>query len=104
MVISALIVGTVLFCVTGFVVLFLSLAAVYAIAPHVGSYVVAFVVVAMVHLVIALIAFSMRRRLIMDPIANFLASLFLEDKEESKDDGVSTASRDDFSFNEYNRR
>lgn len=84
LVLSALIVGGVVFCVAGFIVLFLSLAATYALAPYVGGYVMALIIMALIHLLVAVIAFSMRRKLIIDPIANLLASLFLDDEPEEE--------------------
>lgn len=80
---SALIVGVILTAVVGAVVMFLSFAAVFALAPLVGGYAASSLIVAGAYLVFAIVVFQMRRRWIVDPVARLLVAIFLNGDAEA---------------------
>lgn len=82
MLVSSLIVGILLTALVGVVVMFLSFAAVFALAPIVGGFVIACLIVAGGYLLVAGFIFKMRRRWIIDPIARLLVTIFLSDEQE----------------------
>ena len=82
MLLSAVLIGVVFFCLASLVAVMLSFAAVFYLAPLVGGYVVAGGVVALFYIVVALLLFVFRRSLIIDPITRFLVSLLLSQKGE----------------------
>ena len=82
MLLSAVLIGVVFFCLASLVAVMLSFAAVFYLAPLVGGYVVASGVVALFYIVVALLLFVFRRSLIIDPITRFLVSLLLSQKGE----------------------
>lgn len=62
---------------------------VYAIAPLVGSLIGGYAVIGCIVLLLALLIYRMRKKLIFQPMVNFLARLFLEEsnhkeKEDTK--------------------
>lgn len=77
MALTALIIGAILFAIVGVVVFFLSLALLFVLATYVG-YAWAACVVAGGYCLLAIIAYRLRHRLIMDPIARLLTALLLE--------------------------
>lgn len=82
MLLSAVLIGVVFFCLASLVAVMLSFAAVFYLAPLVGGYVVAGGVVALFYIVVALLLFVFRRSLIIDPITRFLVSLLLSQEGE----------------------
>ncbi|MDO5075035.1 MAG: hypothetical protein Q4D66_04050 [Bacteroidales bacterium] len=76
---TALIVGAILFAIVGIVIFFLSLAVLFLLADYVG-YAWAAAIVAGAYLLLALMAYSLRQQLFMNPIARLLSSLLLDDK------------------------
>ena len=82
MLISALVIGVVFFCLASLVAVMLSFAAVVYLAPIVGGYVVASGLVALFYVLVALLLIVFRRPLIIDPITRFLVSLLLSEKGE----------------------
>ena len=77
---SALIVGAILFALSTIVILFLSYTAVLFLAKMMGSITWACFLVAL-----GVIVYAMRRRWIVNPLANFLGRLFLSDETEQAD-------------------
>ncbi len=82
MLISALVIGVVFFCLASLVAVMLSFAAVVYLAPIVGGYVAASGLVALFYVLVALLLIVFRRPLIIDPITRFLVSLLLSEKGE----------------------
>lgn len=80
---SALIVAGVLFCLAALMVVFLSFAVVHLLAPKVGL-AAAYGWVAAGYLLLATLVFAMRRRLIVNPIARFFTALFLDEELDDK--------------------
>lgn len=83
---SALVLGAILFMLITIVVLFLSYTAALALAEVVGS-TAAFALITSVYALLALIVYALRKKLIIDPMANFLGNLFLNENEEEKEEG-----------------
>lgn len=81
-ILSMIIVGMIFSFVAVWVVLLLSLAFVLLLEPYTKSYVTAILLVAGLHLFFASFAFAFRRRLIIDPIANILSSVLLNEQQE----------------------
>lgn len=79
---SALIMGVILAAVVGVVVMFLSFAVVFTLAPLVGGYVTSILIVAGAYLIFAILVFQMRRRWIIDPVARLLVTIFLNSNSE----------------------
>lgn len=79
---SALIMGVILAAVVGVVVMFLSFAVIFTLAPLVGGYVTSILIVAGAYLIFAILVFQMRRRWIIDPIARLLVTIFLNSNSE----------------------
>ena len=82
MLLSAVLIGVVFFCLASLVAVMLSFAAVFYLAPLVGGYVVAGGLVALFYIVVALLLIVFRRSLIIDPITRFLVSLLLSQEGE----------------------
>lgn len=82
MLISAVLIGVVFFCLASLVAVMLSFAAVVYLAPLVGGYVAASGLVALFYVLVALLLIVFRRPLIIDPITRFLVSLLLSEKGE----------------------
>jgi len=83
---SALIVGAILFMLIAIVILFLSYTAALALGQWLGSMTGAFGIVTAAYLVLAGCIYAFRRRLVFDPMAKFLGDLFLSDAQEEKED------------------
>lgn len=81
-VISALIMGLVIFIVSLVVVVFFSAAIVVALAPHVGGYLPALLIVGTIYIIVLLMVYSRRHTLIAIPIRAALSSIFLADRAE----------------------
>ncbi|MCH5329111.1 MAG: phage holin family protein [Coprobacter sp.] len=58
-------------------------ALVYVLAPCVGGMPVAFLIAGAIPLLMLIVAFIFRKQLIINPIVNFLANLFLVDSDRS---------------------
>lgn len=101
MLISALVIGVVFFCLASLVAVMLSFAAVVYLAPIVGGYVVASGLVALFYVLVALLLIVFRRPLIIDPITRFLVSLLLSEKREMgvRDERQGTTIGDTTTFN-----
>ncbi len=82
---SALVLGVVLFTLASIIILLASVAAAYALQPYVGGVAQAFGIVALGYAVVALIVYWCRSTLITAPLANFLGRLFLEDDNEKEE-------------------
>ena len=94
---TTLILGAVIFGITALVVVFLSFAAVHFLASHVGGLAMAYLIVAVGYVVLAFLAYSLRRPLLLNPIATLLERLFLADDHRPEDstgsDGYRAARR-----------
>lgn len=77
-VISALIVGAVIFVIGIIVLVFVSAALVVALAPHVGGYLSALLIISALHISILLYVCMKRQTLIMNPIHRALDRVFFE--------------------------
>ena len=74
-----------LFIILGMVALFYLLyALVYVLEPVVGSLTLSFAIIAGIDLLLAAIVVLFRKRLIVRPMVNFLASLFLDNTDKDK--------------------
>ena len=82
MLISAVLIGVVFFCLASLVAVMLSFAAVVYLAPLVGGYVAASGLVALFYVLVALLLIVFRRPLIIDPVTRFLVSLLLSQEGE----------------------
>lgn len=89
---SALIVAGVLFCLAALMVVFLSFAVVHLLAPKVGL-AAAYGWVAAGYLLLAILVFAMRRRLIVNPIARFFTALFLDEELDGETPDTGDATR-----------
>ena len=89
MLISALVIGVVFFCLASLVAVMLSFAAVVYLAPLVGGYVTASGLVALFYVLVALLLIVFRRPLIIDPITRFSSrSCFLRKERLGVRDGA----------------
>lgn len=77
---AALVLGALLFLFGGLALLFVSLMLVATLAAYLGSAIPAIGIVVLVYIFLGVLVYIQRRRWIEAPLANFLASLFL-DKE-----------------------
>ncbi len=75
---SALIVGAILFMLLTIVILFLSYTAALALAPVVGGMATACGLIALAYLLLAFLVWVNRKRWIVNPMADFLGKLFLD--------------------------
>lgn len=82
---SALIVGAILFALSTIVILFLSYTAVLFLAKMMGSITWACFLMVLFYVALGVIVYAMRRRWIVNPLANFLGRLFLSDESEQAD-------------------
>lgn len=85
-ILTALILGIVLFLLSMIVILFLSYAAAMGLATLTGNIALAFVLIALFYAVVALMAYAFRERLIIAPVVRFLGSLLLDDQPEKDED------------------
>lgn len=81
-VISALIMGAVIFVVGIIVVVFISAALTVALAPHVGGYLTALLIISACHILLLSCLYLNRHKLIMLPIRHALAKIFFAEKAE----------------------
>lgn len=82
MLLSAVLIGVVFFCIASLIVIILSFAAVVYLASTVGGYVMASGLVALFYIAVALLLIVFRRPLIIDPITRFLVALLLSEEGE----------------------
>ena len=69
--------------ILGMVALFyLSFALAYILDPLVGGLMVSFSIIAAFHLLLVLLVFTFRKKLIINPMVNFIAGLFFENDNE----------------------
>ena len=97
MLLSAILIGVVFFCLASLVAIMLSFAAVVYLAPIVGGYVVS----ASLEYVVALLLILFRKSLIIDPITRFLVALLLSEEGEMgvRDERRGTTVGDTTAFN-----
>lgn len=81
---SALVLGAILFMLITIVILFLSYTAALVLAKVMGN-TAAFGLITLVYAVLAFIVYMFRRKLVFDPMANFLGNLFLNETDEEKE-------------------
>ncbi len=81
---AAFILGAILFMLLMIVILFLSYACARAMAPALGGMPAACAVVALFYAVVALLVYACRKKLIINPVANFLGQLFLTHRKKEK--------------------
>lgn len=81
---AALIVGAALFLLAAIALLFVSMMAATALAPHVGGQATGYALIAALYLFLGILIYSKRRTWIESPIANFLGHLFLDDEDSAK--------------------
>ena len=75
----------VLLVLLGMALLFLSYGAAKGIAGCIGSESVAFLIIAALYLLVALLAYLLRVRIFIRPMAKFLSRIFLDPKEKKED-------------------
>lgn len=80
--VSALILLLLLFMLGSVVVLFLSYTFGLFLANYVGGQAAAFGIVALIYVCVAVLVYANRKKLIVNPLAAFLAHLFLTDKQD----------------------
>ena len=85
MLLSALVVSVVLLVIFAVVLLFLAYTFALTLAPHVGGLHWACAVIALGCVCLGCVFYAFRRQLILKPMTNFIAHLFL-DKEKSRDE------------------
>lgn len=83
-ILSAIIIGLVVFILAGIIVLFLSAMAIFALAPYIGGIAVGCGVMVIIYALIAVWLYSARKRLVYDPIANLLANIMFSDVKDKK--------------------
>lgn len=83
---SALVVSIVLLVVFAVVFLFVAYTLALAMAPHVGGLHWACAIIAVGGIVLGMLFYAFRRPLIVQPLTNFVARLFLEKDTEDDDD------------------
>ncbi len=75
----------IIFIILGMVALFFILLAIaYALAPYVGGLGASFLIIGILYLILILFVYLLRKRLIISPIVNFTANLFLSDTDNKK--------------------
>lgn len=79
-VMTGVIIGAIILLAFMVVILFLSAAAVFALAPHIGGYAMATLTVGLFHLCVLTIIFIKRKQWISAPISKALSLIFLGDK------------------------
>lgn len=73
----------ILIMILGVMILFyLSLSLAYLLEPHVGGLTISYVIIAGIVLLLIVLIYIFRKSLIINPIINFLANLFLNDSNE----------------------
>ncbi len=82
---SALILGAILFILAAMVLVFFSIAWALMLAPYVGGMLGACSIVALFYGALALFVYWRRNALLVTPLANFLGRLFLEEDNEEKE-------------------
>ena len=75
---STLIMVSVLITLSMMALFYLLLALAYTLAPHVGGLMGSFAIIALINLVLITLIFLLRKQLIINPMVNFLARLFLD--------------------------
>lgn len=83
---SALVVSIVLLVIFAVVFLFVAYTLALALAPHVGGLHLACAIIAAGGIVLGMLFYAFRRPLIVQPLTNFVARLFLEKDTEDDDD------------------
>ncbi len=78
---SSLIMGSIILAMSTIAVLYLSFAMAYKLADYVGGMGTSLTIMAAVLLIFLLIIYLSRRSLIINPVVNFLAKLFLNDSK-----------------------
>lgn len=82
---TAFVVGSVLFMLLSIIAVFVSVMAATALAPHVGGIAAGFAVVVAFYLLVAYIFYKKRHEWIEAPIADFLGHLFLDSSDSGKE-------------------
>lgn len=78
---SRLILGLVLFVLFAILFVLVSVIVISALAPHVGGTLWACVIMGVVYVILGAIIYNKRKVWIIDPTANYLGHLFLDNKE-----------------------
>lgn len=79
---SALILGLLIVLLSIVILFYLSLSLAHLLAPHVGGLSVAYLIIAGIVILLIVLLYVLRKSLIINPIVNFLANLFLNDSND----------------------
>lgn len=90
---SALIIGAIIFMVSGLALMFISMMVAAALTSALGSATLAYAIIVIGYALLAWLVFFNRAKWIEAPITNFLAHLFLEDQLEEKQEEVEKESK-----------
>lgn len=85
---SALVIGAIIFMVSGLALMFISMMVAAALTTALGSATLAYAIIVICYALLAWLVFFNRVKWIEAPITNFLAHLFLEDQLEEKQEEV----------------
>lgn len=86
---SAFVLGALLFIVSAFVLMFISVSVVTLLASSVGGVALASAIVAFVYVLFGVLIWFNRRRWIVNPIATFMANLVLDVRQRDNESEVS---------------
>lgn len=84
---TAVAMAMVLVVLAALILVFLSIAAGAALGAFLGSTTLGYLIVALVYILLGVVVFIFRRQLFITPIATFLATLFLDDKQDGRASG-----------------
>lgn len=90
---SALIIGAIIFMVSGLALMFISMMVAAVLTSALGSATLAYAIIVIGYALLAWLVFFNRAKWIEAPITNFLAHLFLEDQLEEKQEEVEKESK-----------
>lgn len=79
---SALILWILIIMLSVMILFYLSLSLAYLLEPHVGGLTASYVIIAGIVLLLMILLYAFRKKLIINPIVNFLANLFLNDSND----------------------
>lgn len=81
---TALVVGAILFMLLIITIMFLSMMLAVALSPYVGGEATGYAIVVAIYVLLALLVYCKRKAWFEAPIANFLGHLFLDEKPNTK--------------------
>lgn len=90
-ILSFIVVGAILFMLLSLTIMFVSMMVASALASLIGSQTVSYALIVAFYVIVGLVIYTNKKRLIIDPLTNLIANMFLDKKiAKGKDNDINS--------------